>query len=117
MRMKNVMSLTVVVLLLFGTMSSCKKDGQIGIGSGDEIWRNITFRINSFKTQIKPMMANTSLRGWVANDPHKLQSANGNVAVSPEFQWLYLWTFNKESLVPDIGIDTMAASIKVITEN
>ncbi len=115
--MKDAMSCTVAVLLLFGTMSGCKKDGQIGIGTGDEVWRTITFRINPFETRINPIMANTSRKGWLANDPHWRQAANGNVPISAEIQRLYLWTFNKESLVPDIGVDTMGAGVSVTSHN
>jgi len=117
MRMKNEMTWTVAALLLFSTMAGCRKDGQIGIGTGDGVQRNITFRINPFEAHINPMMVSKSMKGRIAYNPPWLQAVNGNVSASAEIQKLYLWTFNKESPVPDIGIDTLGASIKVITEN
>lgn len=116
MRMKNVMSLTVVVLLLFGAMSSCKKDGQIGIGSGDEAWRNVTFRIKPFEARVNPLMTNYYGNG-PGGDPNWTQVSYGNVSPSESEQILYLWTFNNEDLKPDIGVDTSNAGISLLNMN
>lgn len=110
MRKKNVKAQVVIGLLLLGSLAACKKDGLIDVGPRDELLREVTFRIKPFETKINPLMSKHSAYGILG----MTQVSEGNVSPSENEQMLYLWTFNQQSLVPDIGIDTVGAEISAI---
>lgn len=107
MRKKNVKAQVVIGLLVLGGLAACKKDGLIDVGPRDEMLREVVFRIKPFETRINPLMSQHSAYGSLG----MAQVSEGNVSPSENEQMLYLWTFNQESLVPDIGIDTLGTEI------
>lgn len=113
MRKKNVKAQVVIGLLLLGSLAACKKDGLIDVGPRDELLREVTFRIKPFETKINPLMSKHSAYGSLG----MTQVSEGNVSPSENEQMLYLWTFNQQSLVPDIGIDTVGAEILALKNN
>lgn len=116
--MKEKMICSLAGLLMIGTVIGCKKDGLIGVGAKDEVLREVTFQINLFDRSIRPLLTNPYYRGaQVGIYPELSIEGKGNVVPTVEMQYLYLWTFNGESVMPDIGVDTVDAGISVITHN
>ncbi|HZH54408.1 MAG TPA: hypothetical protein VFD72_02050 [Sphingobacteriaceae bacterium] len=117
--MKSKLSLVSVVGIVFliTLFFSCGKDAGMEIGPEKEIQRKVSLRLSAFDSQIKPIQYIQSEGSSSWN--HLFSEANDdqNVFASPEMQYLYLWSFNDESIRPDLGIDRANAGIRVLRTN
>lgn len=65
--------------------------------------RNITFKLLGFESEITPLSAR-DIKGVMGIADVGIQALH-NIVPSPESQYVYYWSFNSESLEPDIAVD------------
>lgn len=111
MRMRYDYCLVIGTCLLLNLMMSCKNDQLIQVGEKEKELRTIQIRMEQFKSQINTLLSSVG--------PPNMGStvSKGNVEASPNIQRLYFWSFNENTIVPDIGIDTLNSALTVFRNN
>jgi len=104
----NAVQLLFRFLVLIGVaalLQACKKDVPLPLTNGVS---TVTFKLSGFESQIKPLAALSSTYRRAAPRFAQPIQAVGNAQTSDSPQYLYFWSFNEESLDPDIAIDAAA---------
>ena len=70
---------------------------------------SVTFNLSGFESEITPLSGRATKRfmGGVHPDMQALH----HIVPSPEPQYVYYWSFNEETLVPDVAVDEQEAGI------
>ncbi len=97
------------LFLLFG----CHRDIPIPPLEIDGV-RNVTFRLSGFGSEVTPLSAR-NIKGMMGLADVGMQALH-NIVPGPELQYLYYWSFNEESLEPDIAVDEDGVEIEFGTE-
>lgn len=71
--------------------------------------RVVTFRVSGFESDVIPLSDHAPVRTMDVADGQPM--ALHNITPSPEPQLLYYWSFNAETLLPDIAVDEEHALI------
>lgn len=99
-------------LLLIQILGGCKKDyGLIPKADDEAKEKTVTFKLKPFTTQVKPLSRWMVVQPLATTNEKWTDPLQGNVHPAPYEQFLYFWSFNQETLVPDIGIDTAQANV------
>lgn len=98
-------------LLACTLMSGCKRDiPPLPVdGSGD--FREVTFRLSGFESDISQMKGTEAIgKLALSGSGMEVRSLLG-VEPRPEPQYLYYWSFNDGNLLPDIAVDEEGARL------
>lgn len=100
--------------LLIQILGGCKKDyGLMPKIDEESSAKTVTFKIKPFATHVKPLSRWMSVQPLATSNERWTEPLHGNVHPAPYEQLLYFWSFNQESLVPDIGIDTVHSNVNL----
>src|SRR5690606_1178463 len=83
-------------------LSGCKRD--IPPLPTDEL-RNVTFRLEGFQAETMPMDGSRGAARLALDGIGRGTQALLDIEPSMEPQYLYYWSFNDESMEPDIAVD------------
>ena len=92
--------------LLFGSLLfGCKRDiPPLPINKTEEL-KEVTFRLSGFNVDVLPMeVSGNEAKLAFSNVGMDVQSLLG-LTPNPEPQFLYYWSFNEESTMPDVAVD------------
>lgn len=87
---------------------SCQRDIPIPPAEEDGM-RNITFKLSGFESKVIPL-SDRYAKSVMGLGDVGIQSLH-NIVPGPEPQYLYYWSFNGETLEPDIALDEEGAGI------
>ncbi|WP_257666239.1 hypothetical protein [Parapedobacter tibetensis] len=96
-----------LLLIGFVLFSGCKRDAPLPKVDG---MRSVAFRISGFETSVSPLSGRevgSEKIAWKGADLMALK----NIEPDLEPQFLYYWSFNDETLAPDIAVDEVGAGI------
>lgn len=88
-------------------LAGCRRD--IPVPPTDAETRMVTFKLSGFSSSITPL-PNPQAVARMAITGRELQALKG-VDPGLEPQYLYYWSFNDETLEPDVAVDEVAAAI------
>lgn len=92
-------------------LSGCKRD--IPPLPTDEL-RNVTFRLEGFQAETMPMDGSRGAARLALDGIGRGTQALLDIEPSMEPQYLYYWSFNDESMEPDIAVDEVGAGISFV---
>ncbi|PPL01405.1 hypothetical protein [Parapedobacter indicus] len=87
----------------------CHRDVPIPPSEKDDV-RQITFKLSGFESEVASLSGRYIKRGMALSDMG--MQALHNLAPSPESQYLYYWSFNDETLEPDIAVDEKGVGVE-----
>ncbi|MFC3198682.1 hypothetical protein ACFOET_13735 [Parapedobacter deserti] len=111
--MKPLTHLTVFGILPTLLLSACKRDIPIPPINTEH---TVTFRVSGFDAKISPLGDVQSRSRLHAASGGGTQAVKG-IEPSLEPQHLYYWSFNEETLEPDIAVDEVGAGITFEASN
>ncbi|MBK1438715.1 hypothetical protein JHJ32_01820 [Parapedobacter sp. ISTM3] len=98
----------VCCMFVAGTLLSCKRNIPVPLPSPETL-HTVTFRLTGFEADVVPMRGAAARLAF--GDLRARGLALRNIEPGIEPQYLYYWSFNNETLEPDIAIDGAGAGI------
>src|SRR5690606_26909624 len=89
-------------------ITGCKRDDPVP-PSETVGMRNITFNLSGFESEVTPL-AGRYIKNVVGFTDMDMQTLH-NLVPGPELQYLYYWSFNGETLEPDVAVDEQRVEI------
>ncbi|SEK33700.1 hypothetical protein [Parapedobacter koreensis] len=100
----------ICCVLTGGALFSCKRDIPAS-PTVTESAHAVTFKLSGFESDIVPLSKSSAVDHPAFGRLSAGMLAQRNIEPSPESQYVYYWSFNDETLEPDIAVDEVGAEI------